>query len=280
MQIVYRWTRPWYPLRRKRMQGLGTQAEIREAVRTRYSQVAREPDRTYGFRVGRAFAEALGYPAQVLENLPASLSQAFTGVACSALPADVQPGQTVVDLGSGGGLDLALLAGKGGPEGRAIGIDFALDMVDRAQRNLAGLELHQVEVRQAGADETGLVDASIDWVVINACSTSHLTRAPFYVRYLGSLHQMGSFSWPRPPSIRHYRRTPSNQSTIGSVELAALCRRPSYRTHSPVGPGLGQGPQPWPQRADRRAAVTGDRHAGASKRCLAFEHCGRLQRHE
>ena len=152
------------------MQVLGTADDIRKAVQTRYSQVAREPGGKYNFRVGRAFAEALGYPADLLDALPAALSEAFTGVFSTTDPgllADVKPGQTVVDLGSGGGLDLVVLAGKVGPTGHAIGVDFAPDMVERARRSLAALDLPQVEVCLAAAEHTPVADGSVDWVVIN-----------------------------------------------------------------------------------------------------------------
>jgi arsenite methyltransferase len=149
------------------MEALGTADEIRDAVRVRYSQVACEPEGQYNFRVGRAFAEALGYPASLLDELPASVTAAFTGVACPSLLAEVQPGQTVVDLGSGGGLDLVVLARKVGPGGHAIGVDFAQGMVDRARQNIAALDLRQTELRQAAAEDTGVPAASVDWVVIN-----------------------------------------------------------------------------------------------------------------
>jgi arsenite methyltransferase len=145
----------------------GTPGVIREAVRERYSAVAREPHGAYNFRVGREFAEALGYPAVLLDDLPASASEAFTGVSSASLLADVAPGETVVDFGSGGGLDLAVLAGKVGPTGRAIGIDFAPDMVARARRTLAQLNLEQAEVVEVDAEHTGLPESLADQVVIN-----------------------------------------------------------------------------------------------------------------
>jgi arsenite methyltransferase len=145
----------------------GTPGVIRNAVRERYSAVGRDPDGAYNFRVGREFAEALGYPAGLLDDLPASASEAFTGVSTASLLADVAPGETVVDFGSGGGLDLAVLAGKVGPTGRAIGVDFAPDMVARARRTLAQLALEQAEVLEVDAEHTGLPESLADQVVIN-----------------------------------------------------------------------------------------------------------------
>jgi SAM-dependent methyltransferase len=141
--------------------------EISEAVRARYSAVGTEPEAGYNFRVGRAFAEALGYPSVVLDQLPPSAWEAFTGVAAPSLVADVRPGETVVDLGCGGGLDLALLAWMVGPRGRVVGIDFAPGMVERARRNVALLDLVQADVREASADRTELPDRSADWVIAN-----------------------------------------------------------------------------------------------------------------
>ena len=145
----------------------GTPQAIQEAVRERYSQVARQPSARYTFRVGRAFAEALGYPADLLDELPPTISESFTGVAAPSIVAEVGPGDTVVDLGSGGGLDLLVLARKVGAHGRVIGIDFAPAMVERASRNLTLLGLLQAEVWEASAEETGLPAGCADWVVVN-----------------------------------------------------------------------------------------------------------------
>ena len=104
-------------------------AEIAQAVRNRYSEVAVKPDGTYNFRVGRDFAEALGYPKSLLDDLPASVWEAFTGVATPSLVADVQPGDTVVDLGCGGGFFSVALAKMVGEKGRVIAVDLQAEML-------------------------------------------------------------------------------------------------------------------------------------------------------
>jgi 16S rRNA C967 or C1407 C5-methylase (RsmB/RsmF family) len=131
------------------MQGLGTADDIRTAVERRYSQVSREPNASYNFRVGRAFAEALGYPSDLLGMLPASVTDAFTGVSNPSLIAEVTPGETVVDFGSCGGLNLAILARKVGATSRPVAIDLAADTVDMARRNVARMGLAQAEVATA-----------------------------------------------------------------------------------------------------------------------------------
>src|SRR5437870_4818327 len=110
--------------------------EVEAAVRDRYSQVATDPSQDFGFPVGRGFAEAVGYPADLLECLPQDATAAFAGVACPVSHADLLPGETIIDLGCGGGLD-SLYAGRCvGPSGHVVGVDFAPAMIARAQRLL------------------------------------------------------------------------------------------------------------------------------------------------
>lgn len=145
-----------------------TPDELRAAVRDRYGAVGTNPaSDDFGFKVGREFAEALGYPADVLDAAPPEATDAFTGVATPVLRADLVPGETVVDLGCGAGLDLSIAARAVGPTGRAIGVDMAEPMTDRARRTVAALGLTNAEVRCTTADETGLHVASADCVLVN-----------------------------------------------------------------------------------------------------------------
>lgn len=144
-----------------------TSTELRAAVRERYARVGAQPAERYTFRVGRAFAEALGYPAELLDTVPEQALDAFTGVATPVLRADLQPGERVLDLGCGGGLDLALAARAVGPSGRAVGIDMAEPMVTRAQNALRQLGYRQAEARLGYAEALPLPDASIDCVLAN-----------------------------------------------------------------------------------------------------------------
>src|SRR3989339_2221868 len=89
--------------------------EIKQAVAEKYSEVASEPGGEFNFPVGRKFAESVGYPPEVLDALPASMWKSFTGAGNPQPFVVPQPGQAVLDLGCGAGLDLYLYAKAVGP---------------------------------------------------------------------------------------------------------------------------------------------------------------------
>src|ERR1044071_4298588 len=108
---------------------------LEEAVRSRYGLVAASNLSTANEGV-RAVAEAFGYSPEELSSIPA---EANMGLSCGnpTATANLRHGETVVDLGSGGGLDVFLAAGTVGPAGRAIGIDMTPEMIELARRNAA-----------------------------------------------------------------------------------------------------------------------------------------------
>lgn len=142
---------------------------IIEAVRSRYGSAAKSGLSSEQDGV-RAVAEAFGYSPAELASIPA---EANMGLSCgnpTAL-AHLLAGETVVDLGSGGGLDVFLAAEKVGPEGRAIGIDMTPEMIDLARRNAEKLQAAgapaNVEFHLATIDALPLEDASVDCVISN-----------------------------------------------------------------------------------------------------------------
>jgi SAM-dependent methyltransferase len=138
---------------------------ILEEVRAKYGAVAQS--RLSGADDGvRSVAEAFGYSAEELASIPA---EANMGLSCGnpTAFASLRPGETVVDLGSGGGLDVLLAAPKVGPHGRAIGIDMTPAMVERARANAAKLGLANAEFHLATIDRLPLPDASADCVISN-----------------------------------------------------------------------------------------------------------------
>jgi SAM-dependent methyltransferase len=115
-------------------------------------------------------AEAFGYSAEELASIPA---EANMGLSCGnpTATANLRPGETVVDLGCGGGLDVFLAAAKVGPEGRAIGIDMTPEMIELARRNArkgpGGGPFANVEFHLATIDNLPLADDSVDCIISN-----------------------------------------------------------------------------------------------------------------
>jgi arsenite methyltransferase len=139
--------------------------EIREAVKEKYAGVAQGGLSSNAAGV-RAVAEAFGYTPEELASIPA---EANMGVSCGnpTAFASLKPGEVVVDLGSGGGLDVFLAAKKVAPNGKAIGIDMTAEMLELARRNAAKAEVENVEFHEATIDNLPLSDSSVDCVVSN-----------------------------------------------------------------------------------------------------------------
>jgi arsenite methyltransferase len=130
----------------------------RDAVRDRYDAIGSTPDGGYSSRVGRDFAEAFGYPPELLFGIPSIATEAFTGVAIPMLGA--------LDLGCGG-LGLTLAARAVGPTERAISVDTAETMVERANATLCALGSGWAEAHVAYAEALPLAEATVDAVVAN-----------------------------------------------------------------------------------------------------------------
>src|SRR5580658_6000561 len=139
--------------------------EVLESVRSKYGAVAQSSLSSHDDGV-KAVAEAFGYSPEELTSIPA---EANMGLSCGnpTATAHLRAGEIVVDLGSGGGLDVFLAARQVGPEGRAIGIDMTPAMIERARANAVSGGYTNVEFYQSTIDNIPLPDASVDCVISN-----------------------------------------------------------------------------------------------------------------
>ena len=139
--------------------------EILESVRSKYGAVA-ESSLSSDHAGVKAIAEAFGYSPEELTSIPA---EANMGLSCGnpTATAHIKSGEVVVDLGSGGGLDVFLASKKVGPGGRAIGIDMTPAMIERARANAEAGGFTNVEFYQSTIDRIPLPDASVDCVISN-----------------------------------------------------------------------------------------------------------------
>lgn len=141
--------------------------EIKAAVAERYGRVATTPNERFNFPVGRRFAESVGYDTASLDRLPPGLWESFTGAGNPQAFVDAQPGEAVLDLGCGAGLDLCLYAEKVGPSGKLFGLDLSQAMLEKARRNFAQAGIANVEFLHAPADAIPLPEGSVDLVTAN-----------------------------------------------------------------------------------------------------------------
>lgn len=132
-------------------------------IRDKYAAVA-ESELSSRHTGVHAVAQAFGYSSEELASIPA---EANMGLSCGnpTATANLRPGETVVDLGCGGGIDVLLAARQVGPTGRAIGIDMTPSMIDRAQKN--GADYENVEFHLSTIDRIPLPDASVDCIISN-----------------------------------------------------------------------------------------------------------------
>ncbi len=141
--------------------------ELETKVKSMYQQVAENPHGEFHFEMGRALAERLGYPAADLDRIPSSAIDSFAGVGYFFHLADLKAGETVVDLGSGSGMDTFVASLKVDEGGRVFGIDMTDAQLAKAERLRDGGGLRQVSYRKAYIEEVPLEDGIADCVISN-----------------------------------------------------------------------------------------------------------------
>jgi ubiquinone/menaquinone biosynthesis C-methylase UbiE len=132
-----------------------------------YREVALHPEVTYHFEMGRALAERLGYPKQILDKVPSSAIDSFAGVGYYFDFAQLQPGENVVDLGSGSGMDVFFAALQVGDRGEVIGIDMTTEQLNKAEGLSKQYDFKQVVFRNSYIESIPVVSGSIDAVISN-----------------------------------------------------------------------------------------------------------------
>jgi arsenite methyltransferase len=139
--------------------------DIKEAVRSKYGSIATSGLSSEHAGV-RAVAQAFGYSPEELASIPA---EANMGLSCGnpTATANLRLGETVVDLGCGGGLDVLLAAQKVGPTGKAIGIDMTPQMLELARKNAEKAGATNTEFHHATIDKLPLPNGSVDCVISN-----------------------------------------------------------------------------------------------------------------
>ncbi len=148
----------------------GTQAELEAALKDEiirmYEEVAENPHAEFHFFHGREAAELFEYPAEWLDRAPESAVDSFAGVGNPHLRAGLQPGESVLDLGSGAGLDSIVASWAVGESGRVLGVDLNPGMCRKAQANVSATG-GRLECHEGRMENIPLPDAAVDVILSN-----------------------------------------------------------------------------------------------------------------
>jgi len=141
--------------------------QLREAIRQEYAQVASKPQQGFHFHTGRLLTRLLGYNDRWLEDIPEGSIESFAGTGNPFSLGILQPGERVVDVGSGAGFDSLIAAQLVGPSGQVIGVDMTPAMLEVARKSANEAGLGHVEFRDGLAESLPVPDGWADVVISN-----------------------------------------------------------------------------------------------------------------
>lgn len=140
---------------------------IAASIRKKYAEASKTPQSLFNYPVGREGLEGLGYDPNILKSIPKPVIDSFCGVGNPFSLGPIHEGDTVLDIGCGGGFDVIFAAIMVGPEGKVTGIDVTPEMIERSKMNLQETSVKNVTLRQATAEELPFPDNNFDVIISN-----------------------------------------------------------------------------------------------------------------
>jgi len=193
-------------------------ADLQQRVQDVYRQVAEEPHRSYHFEMGRPLAARLGYPAELLDLIPAEALDSFAGVGYFLDLAAPRVGDRILDLGSGSGTDSFAAAALVGPTGQVTGIDMTDAQLAKAERLRRAAGLDQVRFLNGHIEQLPMPDGSCDLVISNGVINLSADKTAVFTEAVRVLRPGGRFALADIVAER-----PLAESITCNAELWAAC---------------------------------------------------------
>ena len=203
--------------------------ELEQRVKQMYQEVALEPQREFHFETGRALAERLGYPPEDLDRIPAAAIDSFAGVGQFLDLADIAPGETVLDLGSGSGMDSFLASLAAGADGGVIGVDMTDEQLAKAAHLAAEAGIDNAEFRRGYIEDPPVEAASVDCVISNGVINLSPDKAAVFAAVAKALRPGGRLALADIVSTEQLPEGVTCDASLWAACIGGAMQRDGYR---------------------------------------------------
>jgi SAM-dependent methyltransferase len=202
--------------------------DLTERIRGMYQEVALHPDHEFHFETGRPLAERLGYPAADLDRIPAEAIDSFAGVGYFLDLAAIEPGDVVLDLGSGSGTD-SFLAGLAASGGTVIGIDMTDEQLAKASDLAEQAGIGNVEFRKGLIERPEVDPGSVDCVISNGVINLSPDKAAVFAGAAAALRPGGRLAIADIVTATQLPEGVTCDAALWAACIGGAMQRDSYR---------------------------------------------------
>jgi arsenite methyltransferase len=203
--------------------------ELEQRVKQMYQEVALEPQREFHFETGRVLAERLGYPPEDLDRIPAAAIDSFAGVGYFLDLADIAPGDSVLDLGSGSGMDSFLACLGAGRDGQVIGVDMTDEQLAKATRLADEAGIDNAEFRHGYIEEPPVEAASVECVISNGVINLSPDKAAVFAAVAKALRPGGRLALADIVSTEPLPEGVTCDASLWAACIGGAMQRDGYR---------------------------------------------------
>jgi arsenite methyltransferase len=202
--------------------------DLEARVKQMYEQVALAPTADFHFETGRGLAEHLGYPSAGLDAVPAPAIDSFAGVGYFLDLAALTPGERVLDLGSGSGMDSFLAANACGPTGSVIGVDMTRAQLAKATQLAVEAGYGQVEFREGYIEDLPVEDGTVDCVISNGVINLSPEKPAVFHAAAATLRPGGRLAIADIVSARHLPQGVTCDASLWAACIGGAAQRDDY----------------------------------------------------